>query len=137
MERLQKGVWGTSPQLCTEFPPLCTCRCCFFLKIMGSGTSACTTSFVGVVWCVKTKLFFPSSLQFEVYVRVFVWMWLSFSADWMSTGYGYQSCSWSAEQTIKFEFPCQRSPLRSHESSGWLSRPAPTRSYTLRPQNDG
>ena len=42
---------------------------------------------------------------------VCVCVWSSLSADWASTGYGCQSCLWSAEQG-KRNFPCPRSRLR-------------------------
>ena len=34
-------------------------------------------------------------------------VWSSLSADWASTGYGYQSCLWSAKQG-NWNFPCPR-----------------------------
>ena len=40
-----------------------------------------------------------------------VCVWSSLAADWASTGYGCQSCLWSAEQG-KRNFPCLRSRLR-------------------------
>ena len=40
-----------------------------------------------------------------------VCVWSSLSADWASTGYGCQSCLWSAEQG-KRGFLCPRSRLR-------------------------
>ena len=59
-------------------------------------------------------------------------VWSSLSADWASTGYGCQSCLWSAEQG-KQNFPCPRSRLRfwSRElGSAVLSRVSPLVLYT-------
>ena len=61
-----------------------------------------------------------------------VCVWSSLSADWASTGYGCQSCLWSAEQG-KQNFPCPRSRLRfwSRElGSAVLSRVSPLVLYT-------
>ena len=44
-------------------------------------------------------------------VVVCVCVWSSLSADWASTGYDYQSCSWSTEKE-KRNFHCPRLRLR-------------------------
>ena len=45
------------------------------------------------------------------YMYVCMYVWSSHIAEYGSTGYGCQSCSWSAEQG-KWIFPCPRACLR-------------------------
>ena len=54
----------------------------------------------------------PTAPEFSLSpFSVYMCVWTSLSADWASTGYGYQSRLWSAEQG-KRNFPCPRSRLR-------------------------